>query len=522
MPIYEIETDQGIFEIDADREPTQEEALAAISGQSVQAPVTPRSAFTPEQGVFKGDTLLKEGVEAIPLVGSIDQFSEGMRSGKQLFGDTLGGKLTGAILGGARAAGTVLNPISVLLNAVPKTAQSIGSASGGDIDAALRSLTGSAPIQSAATFGSLETGVPALDITANTLGGISNEIAKQPLILASATPAALGQASAALRSGGSTAVDIGSAIARAPVTAARAIASPRVTIAKAIGREPVPILANVLDYTASQTDKIQSVLTKSPELLPEIKANVNTSIKNGGEKAIEAIGTTLEKRYDTYYPAIESAPEAIVAKNLGESFRNEAVTRIKAELTDNGIPEARQIEIITELSPNIDGLNNLNIIDSTKRLNRQVAPLYKPVPTPSALANDQMIARSALRDVQSEAIKNTLKDLGFDTKVYSEVGVLNEFKNQLEKKYIAAKNDLFKTQGSTLNQSLRKGLKQGLGAAVTEVSERIGAGMSRGKVGEIDRAMNLMFDQIEASPAKFQVAPPLDLETLIQESNLPQ
>lgn len=32
MAIYEIETDQGVFEIEADREPTQEEALQAISG----------------------------------------------------------------------------------------------------------------------------------------------------------------------------------------------------------------------------------------------------------------------------------------------------------------------------------------------------------------------------------------------------------------------------------------------------------------------------------------------------------
>lgn len=34
MPIFEIETNQGVFEIDADREPTQAEALQAISGQS--------------------------------------------------------------------------------------------------------------------------------------------------------------------------------------------------------------------------------------------------------------------------------------------------------------------------------------------------------------------------------------------------------------------------------------------------------------------------------------------------------
>lgn len=51
MPIYEIETDQGIFEIDADREPTPEEAMQAISAQSLETPATrtPSAVFTPSQ-----------------------------------------------------------------------------------------------------------------------------------------------------------------------------------------------------------------------------------------------------------------------------------------------------------------------------------------------------------------------------------------------------------------------------------------------------------------------------------------
>jgi len=48
MPIFEIDTDQGVFEIDADREPTQEEALKAISGQS--------NAVDPSQQALQEDS----------------------------------------------------------------------------------------------------------------------------------------------------------------------------------------------------------------------------------------------------------------------------------------------------------------------------------------------------------------------------------------------------------------------------------------------------------------------------------
>lgn len=50
MPIFEIETDQGVFEIDADREPTQEEALRAIAGQiPASTPRIPQTITLPEE-----------------------------------------------------------------------------------------------------------------------------------------------------------------------------------------------------------------------------------------------------------------------------------------------------------------------------------------------------------------------------------------------------------------------------------------------------------------------------------------
>lgn len=456
------------------------------------------------QGVLSGPPVSKELLEAIPFSGALQQYIAGLETGKQLLGDNLAGQLTGAIFGGARAAGTALNPLSVLINAIPRATQATGSLLGGQSGTAINDILGANPIQSSATIPAVDTGIPLIDIPVNTLTGIEGEVARQPLLLAGATPRALGAQAGAV---GSVASDISSAIS----STAKAVSSPRVAFAKSLGREPVPILSRILDYSDSQTDKIQNVISKSPDLLPEIKSNLDSNISNVGERTIDAIGKSLENRYDTYYPAIESAPEIIVKKNLGESFRKEAVSRIKNELSESGVPEARQIEIISELSPSIDGITASNLINSTKLLNRQVAPLYKPNPTPSALANDQMIARSALRDVQSEAIHSTLKDLGIDSKIYGEVGVLNEFQGQLTKKYIAAKNDLNKTLGESLNQAVRRGLKQGVGAGVTETAERFGARLSKGKVGEIDRGLQLLFDQIEGVPANFQTGTPSPL-----------
>lgn len=50
MPIFEIETDQGIFEIDADREPTQAEALRAISAQAQASTLSPARQASVQQG----------------------------------------------------------------------------------------------------------------------------------------------------------------------------------------------------------------------------------------------------------------------------------------------------------------------------------------------------------------------------------------------------------------------------------------------------------------------------------------
>lgn len=461
--------------------------------------------YEPEslQGVFSGRPVDQELQDARIGAGAVNQFNQGYNTGLQLLGDNLAGQLTGAIFGGARSAGTVLNPLAAIINAIPRYTQAAGSLAAGQSGTAINDLLGGNPIQSAAVLPNVDTGIPFIDVPVNTLTGIEGEVARQPLLLAGATPKSLGTQSSALRSVGS---DIGSVISGT----AKAVASPRVAFAKSIGREPVPILSNVLDYTASQSNNIKNVINKSPELFPEIKSNLDPFITSGGERAISGIGKTIDNRYETYYPAVEQAPEAVISRNLGESFKTKAIARIKEDLSDSGISKDRQGELIAEMTPEIDSVNQGTLINSTKLLNRQTSPLFKPTPTPSALANDQMIARLALRDVQSEAIHGILKDSGIDPKVYSEIGLLHEFQSQLSKKYLAAKNDLNKTLGSSLNQAARKGLKQGMTAGVVEIGERALTKRTGGKVGEIDRAMNLLFDQIEASNPTFRTLSPIE------------
>lgn len=155
------------------------------------------------QGVMAGESLDKELHEALPLHGYKEQFKEGMKSGEDLYSDAvvgknmgwlmdkmlpLGrentGKLVGAILGGARSAGTLLNPVGAVVGAIPKYAQATGSALAGDLTNAGRDITGSNPVKSGAEVGSLDTGNQVIDTAANTLGNIHNEVAKNPPILA--------------------------------------------------------------------------------------------------------------------------------------------------------------------------------------------------------------------------------------------------------------------------------------------------------------------------------------------------
>lgn len=169
MPIYRIETDQGTFRIDADQEPTPEEALQAISQQSsVAQPKTQGAALQrdfPQMGRAVNPvapTLGQDILSAIPLYGSPTAFREGQAAGQELLGQNLAGDILGALAGTGRAIGTIFNPVAKGLGYTAPTAQAIGSLAAGDTQQAIRDLTGQTEVlpgveeaQTSSTLGNL-------------------------------------------------------------------------------------------------------------------------------------------------------------------------------------------------------------------------------------------------------------------------------------------------------------------------------------------------------------------------------
>lgn len=173
-----------------------------------------RNAGTPQETLesvisnqrFQAPSHLSRFVEdfsrLIPFRGAGAEFEAGANSGRQLVGDNLTGSAIGnLILGPARSANTVFNPIGGLISEVPVVAQGVGAGiGGGDLESALRALNERRPIESFVEIPQADdAGNSALNTLLNTGVNIGNEVINQPLLLAGATPGALRTQGTALR-----------------------------------------------------------------------------------------------------------------------------------------------------------------------------------------------------------------------------------------------------------------------------------------------------------------------------------
>lgn len=117
MPIFEIETDQGVFEIDADREPTMEEALQAISTQSAPPEVKrDLSVVTPEfreQYMAEAQKPITQRLsDAVSSVVTMPM-KAGEAIGKQLWNAAKGGVEGAAEMIGEEAARVEYDPAQI-------------------------------------------------------------------------------------------------------------------------------------------------------------------------------------------------------------------------------------------------------------------------------------------------------------------------------------------------------------------------------------------------------------------------
>lgn len=171
MPVYEINTDQGTFEIDSDREPTQAEALAAIENISPSSapptpalPAIPRFAtdrFTPVQQAAIS-TLGPVGPLAAQLTGrpvtQIEAAAEGAL-------ERIGG-LPGSLLGLVSMPGTPLGTLRQLLPGSVESGLQRGIQAVTDAPITLENALGVGPSVERATF---------REPTAGALGEIGGE-----------------------------------------------------------------------------------------------------------------------------------------------------------------------------------------------------------------------------------------------------------------------------------------------------------------------------------------------------------
>lgn len=116
MPTFRIETDQGTFDIDADREPTQEEALKAISGANAQpsAPVSP----TPEFDQFRKAFIKQEQAPTLDQV--IEAFKAPVKGIAGMVSDIAG------IPAGLREASAAQSPAMVTSQSIAEGARRTG------------------------------------------------------------------------------------------------------------------------------------------------------------------------------------------------------------------------------------------------------------------------------------------------------------------------------------------------------------------------------------------------------------
>lgn len=145
------------------------------------------------------DLLSKTGEQlykSIPVIpNAVDEYKEGMKNGKQIAGDNMLGRIVGGQIAAARVLPTVFNPLfhggGEALEMIPKGARAVGSLAGGDIDAALKDIEGVNGHKSGIQLPYANTGSELIDTALNTPRNIAQEVADNPLLLATKFKGAL-------------------------------------------------------------------------------------------------------------------------------------------------------------------------------------------------------------------------------------------------------------------------------------------------------------------------------------------
>lgn len=480
MPTYEIETDQGIFEIDADREPTQAEALNAISQTSLSG--SSQRGASVEANIAQNEALRQQNIEsalgALPFRGMTQAASQGYQTGQDVLGQNVLGKALGVLFGGVMGAGTALNPISKAAQNVASLVQAGGEALGGQGGQALQSITGERLVLPELQPSAYNTGDQSLNTALNFVSELATQARKDPV-------------SAGLIVQGAKSPQVAQGLRTLPGSIAEAAV------------RPVTSVRNVVSRLGTTTDDLLAFVSgaeKTPqvfktrleegafnEVLPDLARAKTLSGVEGVNKARKTLN---KETFDVIEPVVKSIdPESVVFNK--EGILKKADDKLSLEINT---PEVRKSALSTS-GKYVSDLTPDNILSRYNDVSDQLITFWKS-PDQAKFAN-RIKGLEAIRSVLSDTIKSSLDERGVDSSIWSKYGKRNELVDQFLKNY-GNENVAYKSKRGEGILS-KKGVEAGDIISRVPLAGTVVRGVSNlmeRATGGTPRALNARIDQL--------------------------
>lgn len=522
MPTFEIDTDQGVFEIDADREPTLEEAQRIISGQTQQAaPAVQRDlSVVPQdfrqQFMAEAQTPVAQRV-ASALGGAVTMpFEVGAAIVNQLVRAGKGGLQAPAAMLGTEVARIEQDPLQIF--SAPGRLASQAAQSG--LEAAVRIPTD--VIRSIPE-------IPKLIPAANVLEAVRPRDTSEAALEGAYQNLLRNQAFEKIREEGLAPEIFGQQVPQlteaietfAPIPG---VGPARITarggaVTRAV-KETFGSIPRVGDYVKKSknilTDLVKPTASEAnimgkldsgayTSVLPDLEKNFKAN--TGVEGFLESTSKTTDEIMGEARPAIKTA--APITDIERQNILTDIDTRLQKAIPN---PETRMLELNSdpEILSDVVSLTNDNILDYQRRNNKRIGNFYK---NPDKSRPDSIYVLRAARDVISNVIKDRLKSQGVDPVNYSKTGLIHELQDQIGDRFLKAKTELSETLGKGVLPAAAQAAIESrslVGGAAGPVKEVL-TPLTRAEVGRLDRQVNRMFRSIR--PIKLSAA---DKELLVR------
>lgn len=495
MPTYEISTDKGTFEIDADRAPTNEEAAQIISshaGQSQKQPDTFKEEYLKDanKGVAgRAEDLIKAPLK---IAGGIGKTAVG---GLESFGNAAQNIADkGLIKGGIENVGTgaqslleagVRVPYDVGSALYEKAQQGVPKPSLWDLGGPLVSyLMKSKDTSDAAIEKARQSDMLKRAIEEERNKGVAPEV--------------LGKKDEGLTEAISTFAPIAPVAGKALNLAKNGLLAGAEKLGmRRLTATPTDILTDVIKPTASEETVMKNLQEgKYEATLPEIKKYFKPG--SGTNGAVDAIAKVQDEAAKLFRPAIKnSAP-------IEDAERINMLDRFESNLASD-IPNAeirkRVIDSEKDLISIFSNVDQHSLLDEARFLNKKLGNFYKH---PENAAPESIYATKAARDVLAQTIRARLDAAGVDPQVYSKYGLISDLQDQIAERGLRAETELSALRGKGVPARTLEGVTsvRSTPGAIVKGTQNALSPVTGAEAGRLDRQINKLFNMVKAPGEK--------------------